>query len=44
MNPLFGFLEIEPILFGSADDGRKRYLLVIGFPQTIFDVAIIIGG
>jgi hypothetical protein len=44
MSPLLGLLEIESILFGSADDGRKRYLLVIGLPQTIFDVAVIIGG
>jgi len=38
------FLEKEAMLFGSTDDGRKGYLLVIGLPQTIFDVAVIIGG
>jgi len=38
------FLEKETMLFGSTDDGRKGYLLVIGLPQTIFDVAVIVGG
>lgn len=44
MSASLRFLEKEAMLFGSTDDGRKGYLLVIGLPQTIFDVAVIIGG
>ena len=44
MNAPLRFLEKEAMFFGSTDDGRKGYLLVIGLSQTIFDVAVIIGG
>jgi hypothetical protein len=39
-----GFLEKEPVLFGSTDDGGERYFLVIGLSQTIFDVGVIVRG
>ena len=32
------------MLFGSTDDGGEGYLLVIGLPQTVFDVAITVRG
>jgi hypothetical protein len=44
MSAPLGFLEKEPVLFGSADDGGERYFLVIGLPQTIFDVGVIVRG
>ncbi len=44
MSAPLGFLEKEPVLFGSTDDGGEGYLLVIGFPQTIFDVSVIVRG
>ena len=44
MSAPLGFLEKEPVLFGSADDRGERYFLVIGLPQTIFDVAVIVRG
>jgi hypothetical protein len=44
MGAPLGFLKKEPVLFGSADDGGERYLLVIGLPQTIFDVGVIVRG
>jgi hypothetical protein len=44
MSAPLGFLEKEPVLFGSADDGGEGYFLVIGLPQTIFDVGVIVRG
>ena len=44
MSAPLGFFEKEAVLFGSADDGGEGYFLVIGLPQTIFDVAVVIGG
>jgi hypothetical protein len=42
MSAPVGFLEKEAMFFGSTDDGGKGYLLVIGLPQTILDVGVII--
>ena len=44
MNAPFGSLEKEPVLFGSTDDGGEGQFLVIGLPQTIFDVGVIVRG
>jgi hypothetical protein len=44
MSAPLGFFDKEAMLFGSADDGGKGYFLVIGLPQTIFDVAVIVRG
>jgi len=44
MSAPFGFFEKEPVLFGSTDDGGEGYFLMIGLPQTIFDVAVIVRG
>ena len=44
MSASLGFLEIKTVLFGSTDDGGKGYLLVIGIPQAIFDVGVIVRG
>jgi len=44
MSAPLGFLEKEAVLFGSTDDGGKGDLLVIGLPQTIFDVGVIVRG
>jgi hypothetical protein len=32
------------VLFGSTDDRGEGYFLMIGLPQTVFDVAIIVKG
>ncbi len=44
MNAPFGPLEKEPVLFGSTDDSGKGQFLVIGLPQTILDVGVIVRG
>jgi hypothetical protein len=44
MNAPLGFLEKEAVLFGSTDDGGEGYFLMIGLPQTIFDVGVIVRG
>jgi hypothetical protein len=44
MSAPLGFFEKEAVLFGSADDGGEGYFLVIGLPQTIFDVGVIVRG
>jgi hypothetical protein len=44
MSGLFGFLQIEPMLFSSTDDGGEGYFLMIGLPQTIFDITVIVRG
>jgi hypothetical protein len=44
MSGPLGFLEEEPVLFGSTDDGGEGYFLMIGLPQTVFDVAVIVRG
>jgi hypothetical protein len=44
MSAPLGFLEKEPVFLGSADDSGERYFLVIGLPQTIFDVSVIVRG
>ncbi len=44
MSAPLGFLEKEPVLFGSTDDGGERYFLVIGPSQAIFDVGVIVRG
>jgi hypothetical protein len=43
MNGSFGFLEIKPVLFGSANNGRQGNFLAISFSQAVFDIAVIVG-
>jgi hypothetical protein len=38
MESSFGFLEIKAVPFGSADDGGQGYFLMMGLPQSVFDV------
>jgi len=38
-----GFLEIEAMLFGSANDGSQRDVLAIFLPQAVFDKAVVVG-
>ena len=42
MEGSFGFLEIKAVPFGSADDGGQGYFLMMGLPQSVFDVAVIV--
>ena len=37
-------LEIEAMFLDSTDDRGEGYFLMIGHPQTVFDVAIIVRG
>jgi hypothetical protein len=43
MEGSLGFLEVKPMLFGSINDGRQGDLLMVGCPQAIFDIAVVIG-
>jgi hypothetical protein len=43
METPFGFLEIEAMGFGSADNGGQGDLLAIFLPQAVFDKAVVVG-
>jgi hypothetical protein len=42
MSRLFGFLEIEAMLFGSANNGGQGELLTICLPQAVLDKAVVV--
>jgi hypothetical protein len=39
----FGFLEVEAMGFGSANNGSQGDFLTIGLPQAVFDKAVVVG-
>jgi hypothetical protein len=43
MERSLGFLQIVAMLLGTINDGGQGDLLMIGCPQTIFDIAVVIG-
>jgi hypothetical protein len=44
MEGSFRFPEVKSMAFSSINDGRQGDLLVVGCFQTIFDIAVVIGG
>jgi hypothetical protein len=43
MSRLFGFLEIEAMRFGSANNGGQGDFLTIFLPQVVLDKAVVVG-